>query len=48
MARTANINIYNVWIPIVAALAIWMLGFSPVYVILISALGGYTYGQLIK
>jgi hypothetical protein len=24
------------------------LGFSPVYVILIAALGGYTYGQLIK
>ena len=48
MARTANINIYNVWIPIVTALAIWMLGFSRVYVILISALGGYTYGQLIK
>ena len=48
MARTANINIYNVWIPIVAALAIWLLGFSPVYVILIAALGGYTYGQLLK
>ena len=48
MARTAKINIYNVWIPIVAALGIWLLGFSPVYVILISALGGYTYGQLIK
>jgi chromate transporter len=48
MARTANINIYNVWIPIVAALGIWLLGFSPVYVILIAALGGYTYGQLIK
>ena len=48
MAHTANINIYNVWIPIVAALGIWLLVFSPVYVILIAALGGYTYGQLIK
>ncbi len=48
MARTAHINIYNVWIPAAAALAIWMLGFSPVYVILIAALGGYTYGQLTK
>lgn len=48
MARTANIYIYNVWIPIVAALGIWLLGFSPIYVILIAALGGYAYGQLIK
>jgi chromate transporter len=48
MARTAKINIYNVWIPVVAAIGIWMLGFSPVYVILLAALGGYTYGQLIK
>jgi chromate transporter len=48
MARTSHINIYNVWIPAAAALAIWMLGFSPVYVILIAALGGYTYGQLTK
>ena len=32
----------------VAALAIWMLGFSPVYVIMIAALGGYAYGQLTK
>ncbi len=43
MARTAKINIYNVWIPIVSALAIWLLGFNPVYIILIAALGGYTY-----
>jgi chromate transporter len=48
MARTAKINIYNVWIPVVAAIGIWMLGFSHVYVILLAALGGYTYGQLIK
>ncbi len=43
MARTARINIYNVWIPVVAALAIWMLGFNPVYIILLAGIGGYTY-----
>lgn len=48
MARTAGINRYNVWIPVVAALGIWLLGFSPVYIILIAAIGGYTYGHLIK
>lgn len=48
MARTANIYIYNVWIPIITALAIWLYGISPVYVILIAALGGYTYRQLTR
>ncbi|MDE5560359.1 MAG: chromate transporter [Bacteroidaceae bacterium] len=48
MARTAKLNRYNVWVPVAAALAIWLLGFSPVYIILIAAIGGYTYGQLIK
>ncbi len=43
LARAARIHIYNVWIPIVAALAIWMLGLNPVYVILVAAIGGYTY-----
>ncbi len=47
MARTARINIYNVWIPVVAALAIWMLGFNPVYIILLAGIGGYTY-KIIK
>ncbi len=48
MAKTAKISRYNVWIPIVSALAIWLLGFSPVYVVILAAIGGYTYGQLIK
>ena len=48
MAQTARICRYNVWIPIVSALAIWLLGFSPVYVVILAALGGYTYGQLMK
>lgn len=48
MARTARISRYNIWIPVASALAIWLLGVSPVYVILIAAIGGYTYGQLIK
>lgn len=47
MARTARIGLYNVWIPVAAALAIWLLGVNPVYVILIAAIGGYTYGHLL-
>ena len=48
MAQSAKINRYNVWIPAVAALAIWLLGVSPIYVILIAGMGGYVYGQYIK
>lgn len=48
MAKTAKICRYNVWIPVVSALAIWLLGFSPVYVVILAGLGGYTYGQLMK
>lgn len=48
MAKTARINRYNVWIPVVSALLIWLLGFSPVYVIILSGLGGYIYGRYKK
>ena len=48
MAKTARICLYNVWIPVVSASAIWLLGFSPVYVVILAGLGGYTYGQLMK
>lgn len=40
MARTAKINRNNVWIPAVAALLIWTLGVSPIYVIITGILGG--------
>lgn len=45
MAKTARINIYNIWIPIVSALMIWLLGISPVYIIILSGIGGYIYGK---
>lgn len=45
MAKSARINIYNIWIPVVSALLIWLLGFSPIYVIILSGLGGYFYGR---
>ncbi|MCR4592699.1 MAG: chromate transporter [Bacteroidaceae bacterium] len=48
MAKSARINRYNVWIPILATFAIWLLGVSPVYIILIAGLGGYAYGQYLR
>ncbi len=44
MAKSAHINRYNVWIPIVSALLIWLLGFSPIWIIIGAGLGGYIYG----
>ena len=45
MARTARISRYNIWIPVVSALLIWLLGFSPIYIIILAGLGGYLYGR---
>ncbi|MFI3267747.1 MAG: chromate transporter [Rikenellaceae bacterium] len=44
MAKSAKISKYNIWIPVVSALLIWLLGFSPVYVIIIAGVSGYIYG----
>lgn len=44
MAKSARISRYTIWIPAVSALFIWLLGFSPIYIIILSGLGGYLYG----
>ena len=46
MARQARIGWTNCWIPIVSALLIWLLGVSPIYIILIAGLCGYLYGLI--
>jgi len=48
MARSAKIGLATCWIPIASALAIWALGVSPIYIILLAGIGGYIYGTLIK
>lgn len=45
MAKSAKISRYNIWIPAVSALLIWLLDFSPIYVIILSGLGGHLYGR---
>ncbi len=45
MARSAKINRYNWWIPVVSALLIWLLGFSPIYIIILTGIGGFFYGR---
>jgi chromate transporter len=46
MAKSAKVTWSNCWIPIIAALLIWLLGVSPVYVILIAIVGGLLWGKL--
>ena len=41
MARSAQLSWRTIWIPIVAAMAIYLFEVSPVYVLLIAALAGY-------
>lgn len=45
MAKSARINRSNVWIPVVSALLIWLLGFSPIWIIIAAGVGGYAYGR---
>ena len=48
MGKSEKIGMTNVWIPVVCALLIWLLGVSPIYIIIMAGLGGYLYGRYIK
>ena len=45
MAQQAKIGWTNCWIPVASALAIWLLGVSPIYIILLAGIGGYVWGR---
>ncbi len=45
MAKTAKVNAYTIWIPVVAALLIWLLHWNPIYIIILAGVGGYFYGR---
>lgn len=46
MAKSAKINRFNIWIPIVSTLFIWLLGVSPIYIIIFAGVGGYIWGKI--
>ena len=48
LAKSAGITWATCWIPIGGALAIWLMGVSPILIILLAAIGGYVYGAFIK
>jgi chromate transporter len=45
LSRAAKITYKTVWIPLAAALLVWVWGISPVYLILLAGLGGYLWGR---
>ena len=46
MAKSAQLNWFTVWIPIVSALAIWLMGVSPIWIIIAAGIGGFLWGKL--
>jgi chromate transporter len=48
LAKSANINISNCWIPTICAIAIWLLGVNPIWVIIAAGFGGFLYGKYIR
>ena len=48
LARQAKLNKFTVWIPVVSALLIWLLGVSPIWIIIVAALAGFLYGMYVK
>jgi chromate transport protein ChrA len=48
MGKKAKLTWKTIWIPVVAALLIWLLGFSPIWIIIAAGVGGYLYGRWMK
>lgn len=46
MARTANINLSNIWIPVVACLLIFLFDVSPIWIIIVAGLAGFILGRV--
>lgn len=48
MGKTAKVRWSNCWIPVAAALLIYLLGVSPMWIVGAAILGGYIYGKIKK
>ena len=48
LAKSAKLNYKTFFIPVISALLIWLLGVSPIWIILSAAVGGFLYGKLKK
>ena len=48
LGKRAQLNVWTIWIPVVSALLIWLLGVSPIWIIIAAGIGGYIYGRIVK
>lgn len=48
LAKTAKITIKTIWIPIITALLIWLLGVSPIWIILAAIVCGLAFKKINK
>ena len=46
LAQRAQLNLFTIWIPIVSALLIWLLGVSPILIIIAAGIGGFLWGKI--
>ena len=46
LAKQAKLNKFTLWIPVVSALLIWLLGVSPIWIIIAAGAGGYICGRV--
>ena len=46
LGKRAQLNKWTIWIPVVSALLIWLLGVSPIWIIIAAGIGGYLCGRL--
>ena len=46
LAKSARIGWTNVWIPLLSALLIVVMGLSPVYIIMLAVVGGIVWGRV--
>lgn len=46
LGRRAQLNWLTIWIPIVSALLIWLMGVSPIWIIIFAGIGGYLFGRV--
>ena len=46
LGKRAELNKFTIWIPVVSALAIWLLGVSPIWIIIVAGIGGYIWGRV--
>lgn len=48
LGKKAKLNRFTIWIPIVSVLLIWLLGVSPILIILCAGIGGFFFGKFTR